>query len=252
MAECNRIYIVEDNIKILEQIRQYISEYLSAYQLHADIQVISERFESILDQINPDQANNIYFLDIVLGEASNGLRLAQKIRNRDTFGYIIFITSHMEFAFPAIQYKVRALDYILKNDEELKYKIFQCLDTIRRELSGKNDKPEERTILIRTSGTHFIIPLKDIIYFETNTVKRSIVLHTPDKSIEFRDTLDELQNNLDDSFYRCHRSFLINLKHVQSISKNRNDLHVVLSHGFTCLVSPRYLKGLLKYEQHRL
>jgi len=247
-----RIFIVEDNEMIIAQMRQYICEYISMYQLPADLQVVGERFESILDRIDTDPPlSNVYFLDIVLGGASNGLKLAQKIRSKDIFGYIIFVTSHMEFAFPAIQYKVRALDYILKGDDELRQRIFQCLDTVRSELS-RNPNADEPTILIRTSGTNFIIPMKDIVYLETNTAKRSIILHTHDKSIEFRGTLDELQHSLNDNFYRCHRSFLINLQHVQTISNKRNDLHVMMSHGFKCLISPRYLKGLLKYERHHI
>jgi len=253
MEENNRIYIVEDDKQISEQIKSCVGEYLAAHRLRWGVRTVTDRFDSVVDEIEtgPDVLN-VYFLDIILGDASNGLKLAQKIRNKDTYGYIVFITSHMEFAFPAIQYKIRALDYILKGDEEIKRKIFQCMDTIRRETSVKNDEQREQTILIRTSGTDFIIPIKDIIYFETNTAKRSIILHTSDKSIEFRDTLDELQKNLDSLFYRCHRSFLINLRHVRSISKDRSDLHVTLSCGYKCLISPRYLKGLLRYERYHL
>ncbi|NLI53812.1 MAG: response regulator transcription factor [Clostridiales bacterium] len=253
MGKNNQIYVIEDDIQISRQIRQCIGEYLSAHKLNWDVQAVTENYESVLDRIDiASGVFNIFFLDIILGDSSNGLQLAQKIRRKDTFGYIIFITSHMEFAFPAIQYKIRALDYILKGDEEIKQKIFQCMNTIQREISGQDTRQEERALLVRTSGTDFIIPVKDIIYFETNTAKRSIILHTQDKSIEFRDTLDELQNHLDSFFYRCHRSFLINLQHVQSISKSRNDMYVTLSHGYKCLISPRYLKGLLRYERDHL
>ena len=112
MEKNNQIYIVEDDKQISEQIGSCIGEYLSAHRLDWGIQTVTERFDSVVDGINagPDVLN-VYFLDIILGDASNGLKLAQKIRNKDTYGYIVFITSHMEFAFPAIQYKIRALDY---------------------------------------------------------------------------------------------------------------------------------------------
>ncbi|MCL2043123.1 MAG: LytTR family DNA-binding domain-containing protein [Treponema sp.] len=253
MDENSRIFIIEDNIQIIHQIREYISEYLSKHKIESQIITVSERYESILEQIVPDNmVINIYFLDIILGDETNGLSLAQKIRSKDIFGYIVFITSHMEFAYPAIQYKVRALDYILKSDEEMKRKIFQCLETIRNERAGISGISGERTILIRTSGTDFIIPTRDIIFFETNTEKRSIILHTINKTIEFRSTLDELKNSLDDSFYRCHRSFLINLRHIRSVSKNRSDLHVIMLNDFKCLIAPKYLKKLLDYEKHTL
>ena len=237
----------------MNQFKDYIKEYLSTNEIESEIVTVNEHFENILEHIVPDNnVINIYFLDIILSDASNGLRLAQKIRNKDIYGYIIFVTSHMEFAYPAIQYKVRALDYILKSDEELKRKVFQCLETIRSERAGINGTSSKHTILIRTSGTDFIIPFKDIIFFETNTAKRSIILHTLNKNIEFRSTLDELQNSLDDSFYRCHRSYLINLRHIRSVSKNRGDLHVTMLNDLKCLVAPKYLKKLLSHERHTL
>lgn len=251
MDETIRIYIAEDNAVILEKMKQFVAEYIDMHKLQGEIFAVSDNFECILDDISSHPSRvNVYFLDIILGESSNGLRLAQKIRGVDISGYIVFVTSHMEFAFPAIQYKVRALDYILKSDGETKQKIDQCLDMVMNEISGKRPRPEGQSVLIHTSGTNFIIPANEIIYFETNTVKRSIILHTQNKKIEFRDTLEELQSRLNDSFYRCHRSYLINLRHVQMISEKRNDLHVLLSDGTKCLVSPRYLRGLLKYGRN--
>ena len=245
------IHIVEDNKSILNDIAEYVKEYILAHRLDCALQKIDGQFSRVLDSIDPNE-QNIYFLDIMLGEKENGLQLAQKIRSIDIHGYIVFITSYMEFAFPAIQYKIRALDYILKNDKELKQKVFACLDTARDELHDSPRDGKESTIVIRTAGTHFIIPTAEIIFFETNTHKRTILLHTKDKTIEFRDTLDDLQSRLDKSFYRCHRSFMINLNHVKSVSKKRGDMHVVLSHGFKCLISARYLRGLLRYERDSL
>lgn len=243
-----RIYIIEDNQAILEQLEGIVAEYRSREAFDCEIRVVGDGFGDIPDCLNIDpNGTNIYFLDIVLGSA-NGLKLAQKIRSRDIWGYIIFVTSHLEFAFPAIQYKIRALDYILKNDGDMRGRVFQCLDTIRNELAKRGPETEKQTILIKTNGTHFIIPLDEIIYFETNTYKRSIIMHTQNKTIEFRDTLDELQKRLNSSFYRCHRSYLINLHYVATISRKRNDLHVMLKDGTKCLISPRYLRGLLRYE----
>lgn len=244
-----RIYIIEDNSAILEHLKDIATEYRNRHSLDCDIRVVGDRFGDIPDSLEIDPAQtNIYFLDIILGSSANGLKLAQKIRSRDIWGYIVFVTSHLEFAFPAIQYKIRALDYILKSDEDLEGKVFQCLDTIRNELQKRGPETEEQTILIKTNGTHFIIPLGEIIYFETNTYKRSIIMHAQNMTIEFRDTLEELQKRLNDSFYRCHRSYLINLRYVQTISRKRNDLHALLKDGTKCLISPRYLRGLLRYE----
>jgi len=245
------VYIFEDEKFFSASLEHYISEYLDAHGLQWEIRIVNRDFAAALAESGAaPQQNRIFFVDIILDDY-NGLKLAQKIRDQDIRAYIIFVTSHFEYAFPAIQYKIRALDYILKNDGGMRSKIFQCLDTIVGEMAESRAGAEEQTLLIRTNGTYFIIPFQEIRYFETNTAKRSIILHTEDKKIEFRDTLDELQQRLDNSFYRCHRSYLINLQHVQSICRKRSDLHVLLDTGTKCLVSSRYLKGLLKYERNR-
>jgi two-component system response regulator AgrA len=143
-----RIYIVEDNEAILSQLKEIVAGYRARNALDFEIRTIGDQFGDIPDSLEIDPtAINIYFLDIILGSNANGLKAAQKIRSRDIRGYIIFVTSHMEFAFPAIQYKIRALDYILKSDEDLEGKVCQCLDTIRKELRSAPET-KEQTILI--------------------------------------------------------------------------------------------------------
>ena len=188
--------------------------------------------------------NNIFFIDITLDDETNGLNLAKKIREIDHHGYIIFLTGHPELAFLALRYKVRALDYILKSEDDLTIRINQCLELIYKEYVS--DQIEQPKIFNITVGSvQYALPVESIIFFETLTKKRNILLHTIHRELEFRGTLDEIQKNTPDEFFRCHRSYLINIKHILEISKKKSDMYVIMSNSHKCLLAEKNLKRLI-------
>ena len=48
---------------------------------------------------------------------------------------------------------------------------------------------------------------------------------------------------MDQSFYRCHQSFVINLNNIGEVKKTERV--VIMNNGETCYISTRYLKKLL-------
>ncbi|MCF2717523.1 response regulator [Paenibacillus sp. UKAQ_18] len=61
-------------------------------------------------------ANNLYFLDIeISGCQMKGLEVAQEIRKYDMYGHIVFVTTHGHLSPLTFQYKVAALDFIIKD-----------------------------------------------------------------------------------------------------------------------------------------
>jgi two-component system response regulator AgrA len=56
--------------------------------------------------------------------------------------------------------------------------------------------------------------------------------------------MKNLEFSLDERFYRCHRSFIINREHIQYIDfKNRT---IIMSNQEVCLASEKHLKKLKK------
>ena len=56
--------------------------------------------------------------------------MAEKIRDIDSLGYIIFITTHSELTYLTFKYRVEAMDFILKdNVNEIDFRINECLTT---------------------------------------------------------------------------------------------------------------------------
>ena len=56
--------------------------------------------------------------------------------------------------------------------------------------------------------------------------------------------MKELEKNLDDRFYRCHTSFIVNKDKIKEI--NKKDRIAYMINGEECLISTRGIKLLLK------
>lgn len=56
--------------------------------------------------------------------------------------------------------------------------------------------------------------------------------------------MKDIEEKLDNRFYRCHRSYLINKDNIKEI--NKNERIVYMTNDEECLISTRLLKGLLR------
>ena len=54
------------------------------------------------------------------------------------------------------------------------------------------------------------IPLQKILYFEAVGSRHTLVLHMDDEVLEFNSSLNHFEEKLGETFWRCHRSFLVN------------------------------------------
>lgn len=60
-----------------------------------------------------------------------------------------------------------------------------------------------------------IISFEEIVFAEV--IDRKVYLHlVSSEVVDFYDKIENLEERLDSRFFRCHRSFLINLKYLKS------------------------------------
>lgn len=236
------IYLCEDNAKQRAFIEDIIHKIILFEDFELSFACSTDNPHTILEQMNTIAGSGIYFLDIDLHSDMNGLLLAQKIRQKDPRGFIIFITTHSEMSYMTFTYKVEALDFIIKDKpNELHTRIHQCiLDAYYKYKSPQNSIHKNFTCF--SGEKEYCILLDDILFFETSLNAHKLLLHEFDKIIEFTGKLSEIEKELPDVFYRLHRSFLINKKHIKEIDmKNRL---VTMSNGEVCIASLNSLKGL--------
>ena len=236
------IFVCEDDAAQRRAIVQIIRNTVLIEEL--DMQLILEAGDPyvLLEKVKTSQNTGIYFLDIDLHSDMNGMKLAQQIRLFDPRGFIIFITAHSELSFMTFQYRVEAMDFVLKdNPAEAKVKIRECLLNAMERYTLQTNKTH-KVYTAQVGGRKISVDYDDIFFFETSGNIHKVILHAKDRQIEFSGTIKELEGILDDSFIRCHRSFLVNRNNIKEAdAKNRI---IYFTNGEACLMSTRMMKGL--------
>lgn len=241
------IYICEDNQKQLNLFKKYILDSIMIECLDMNIVLATPDPHEILREIMTASNTGLFFLDIDLKSDVNGLTLAQRIRQIQPRCFIIFITSHSEMSFLTFQYKVEALDFIIKDTpEHIKSKIHECLLDVENKYTSLNNSAN-RTFMINQNDKRITIDYSDIVFFETSSNIHKIILHAKKRVLEFTGQLKDIEKQLDYRFYRCHRSYLINKDNISEV--DFNELMVYMNNGETCPVSVRLKKGLKKLIQ---
>lgn len=236
------IFVCEDNAVQRQDIVKTIQNTVLIEELDMRLVLDTEAPCALLEKLKGSRNTGIYFLDIDLGSHMNGMKLAQQIRLSDPRGFIIFITAHSELSFMTFQYRVEAMDFILKdNPAEAEVKIRECLLHAMERYTLQAGRTH-KAYTLETGGRKINIEYDDILFFETSGNIHKVILHAKDRQIEFSGTIKELANTLGDDFVRCHRSFLVNKKNIKEVDTKNRRIH--FADGEICLISTRFLKVL--------
>ena len=219
-----RIAICDDE----ERYRIELKTILNKLLINADLNIDTFDDGNILADAFAASPYDLVFLDIEM-PALDGITLAKKIRSRSENVFIVFLTSHIEYALEG--YEVNALRYLTKPVDIEKLK-----EVIRyvQEKQGSS-----RQIIIKEDGEEILIDINDVIYMESMNQKVRIVTAKGEHVIRYNigDFEEQLKN---DGFFRIHRGYLISLSKVKKLSGN----DVILDGGETLPVSRSNVKPL--------
>lgn len=192
----------------------YISEYMNA--------------ESFLFAYEDNKTLDILLLDIQM-KNMDGVELARRIRIENEVVQIIFITGYTDFISEG--YEVSALHYLIKPIKE--EKLYEVLDKAITRLHKV-----EKTILINTANEIRRINLNEILYIEA--FAHSVKIATNTGAVETKIAISEINKMLNYSFIRCHRSYIVGLKHISHITKT----DVILDNGLKIPLARRLYKDV--------
>ncbi len=163
--------------------------------------------ESLLFAWEDDRDYDLLILDIEMGGLS-GMELAAHLRSQGDSVPILFITGYEQYM--PLGYEVSALHYLLKPFE--KEKLFSVLDRL------KEKKPEDR-LLFQTENGSISLPLSRIWYVEARAHR--CVLYTEAEEYLLSSSIGEIEAYLRNyrEFIRCHRSYLVNMRHIGAIAQ---------------------------------
>lgn len=238
------IVICEDNETQRKRITKFIEDSIMIENLDMEIALSTGHPEETIEYLKKNEISGLYFLDVDLNSDMNGIKLAEIIREYDPRGFIVFVTTHAEMSYLTFMYKVEAMDYIIKDKPEtVKERIHECILNANKKYSSKATELQ-KNFTIKADDKIINIEYNKILFFETSDIIHKVLLHAVDRQIEFYAKMKDIEVKLDDRFYRCHRSFLVNKDNIKEIDKNNRVVYMI--NGQECLVATRLLKGLLK------
>jgi two-component system, LytTR family, response regulator LytT len=175
---------------------------------------------------------DIVFLDVQM-PGLDGFAIIKKLLEKDKnirLPQIIFATAFDQYAVRA--FEVNAVDYLLKPfDLARLQKTLEKAHQRAAERENGNDakldallkmvsEPQRRStgkIVVRTQNRLLLIDQKDVCYASIEDGTISVATPTLEGTSNCR-TLEELMEQLDvDSFWRAHRSFIVNVEHIREV-----------------------------------
>ena len=185
------IAVVDDEKAIREHVCALIEEQqpgsvIEAYVTGEELLASGKRFD-------------IVFLDIQM-DGMNGIEAARELRERQEDTVLIFITGVKEYVFDALD--LYAFHYLLKPIDEGKF-----AEVLQRAAGEAKKKKEKKCLFIRTRN--LTLDQSEILYIESRAKK--VEIHTVRQTIEIYAAMDELEGQLGENFYRCHRAYIVNM-----------------------------------------
>lgn len=205
-----QITICDDETAQRSLLDACVREWGALRQLEADILLVGSAEQFLFHW--EERRMDILLLDIDM-PGTDGLSLARRLRSQGEDVQIIFVTGLAEYALEG--YDVDAVSYLIKPVE--KERLFVCLDRAL-ERSGR----EVPALLLDTPGGVARVRIRDICYLESDAHDTWVHCAREKESIRCRVGIRQLEERLGQqgsSFFKIHRSYLVNLSYVKRIEK---------------------------------
>ena len=261
-----RTIIVDDEPLALKLLRTVLSEI-------ADVEIVAEcsngkQAVEAATELEPE----LIFLDIQM-PGMNGFDVIKSMQ-AEIMPMVVFVTAYDQYAVDA--FDVHAVDYVLKplDSERIARSVDRAIDRLKNDVDrsfkspligaieeiserASKEKTDEsvnnlpdgmkRKLLVRDSGVVKVIPFDDIDWVDA--AGDYMCVHAVGETHVIRSTLRDLMTKLDDNlFVRIHRSTIVNVERVVSVTplqKGGSLLH--LAQGESLKVSRNYRDSIRKF-----
>ncbi|MEH7416441.1 LytTR family DNA-binding domain-containing protein [Neobacillus drentensis] len=219
-----RAIIVEDEIPAREELEYLVESYSEIEVTHS--------FDDGLDVLKflQEQETDVIFLDINI-PSLDGILLASTISKFTKRPYIVFTTAYKEHAARA--FELEAFDYVLKPYDEKRIAAmlsrleaaYQRDQTEANILDNRPNAPlqegevhakSSNRINLKKNDKIIVTDVNDIYYAEAS--EKVTLVYTMNEEYTMQMSITEFQAHLpEDMFFRCHRSFTVNLTKIHEI-----------------------------------
>jgi DNA-binding LytR/AlgR family response regulator len=220
-----RILIVEDNVIIADDMQSMLEEI--GYEI-VDNVIVYEQAVEVLKNKEVD----LVLIDIILASDKTGIDLGKHIRENYNIPFI-FVTSNSDRATVENAKTVKPNGYLVKpfEQQDLYTSIEIALSNFTSiKITGASSESQEEeddrlmsnkvlkdSIFVKKQHLYYRIQFGDIqfikadnVYLEVNTVDKKFLVRSP-----LKDYLEKLPQH---KFYRAHKSYIVNVDHIDAIN----------------------------------
>lgn len=203
--------LCDDEPEQTAYIKSLLMQWASDRPYAIDIRTFDSA-EAFLFTYAEDRRFDILLLDIQM-KGMDGMSLAKRLRRDNTRVQIIFITGYSDFFGEG--YEVDALHYLMKPVDESK-------------LQGTLDKAVARLqttsrMVSLPDGSGFLrVTVNEVLYAEA--FSHHVTLNMTARAQNFKMRITDMEILLGEGFLRCHRSYVVNMRHVRRITRTALEL----------------------------
>lgn len=231
-----RIGIVDDEEPIRNMIYKNITQAVAASE---DVEFITfSSGEEFIGRLQEGESFDILFTDIQMN-GMDGMELGKEVRKYQPEIYIVFITSHAEYA--AESYLIEAYQYILKQDLEYR------LPMVAYQLVEKLNRQSRQYRMVGTNSEKLKIYYRDIIYIYKSKGTKYVNFVTMGGEYRERISLECIYQELGSrEFVLVDRGYIVNMKRICRLSGDT----IYLEKGYQVQISGTKLKEVKREINH--
>lgn len=186
-----------------------------------------------------DLKEGSYYDVVLMGlnweDEKNGIDYAQEIYEYNSHTKVVFMTYYTEEYIEHVVLKSSNMSGFLVKPVKIEMleKVFDKICQQNKNTDGK--------LVIRHKGNVSVVLMTDIVYMESRLHKVNIIL---DKSIyQCNERLEQMLERVDDSFIQCHKSYVVNTKHISSYKR----YEIILDTGTVIPISKKRYPDVKTY-----
>jgi len=243
MRENITAILVDDEISNLKGLQRKLENLFPSIHVSGAFQKPEDAIQAIIDE-----KPNLLFLDIEMPRI-NGFELLARLK--EVHFHVIFVTAYSEYALKA--FKKSAIDYVLKpiDNDDLVFAVNKALDIIKlKKESESNSKllsvleeniSKSNKIIVPTQKGISFLPQDEVLHLEgyEGYTKIHLINNT---TITSSYNLGKFEKLLNTTFFKCHKSHIINLEKVRHFE---NEGYILLDNDYRVPISKTNKKAFL-------
>lgn len=196
-----QIAICDDNRLFLERFRVQVEKLGLARKIDC-YSTLKQFIYSLDDGIQYDAV----LMDIDWKQDETGMDAAEKLYQHSPQTKIIYVTGYNDrFSQRIFLQKSNLSGYLVKPVDS---KLLRA--NLEKVLAAREEQP---ILTIQSHGRPISIPHREIVYLES--LGHTVTIHTQSETVTVYERLEKLRPLLPEGFIQCHKSFLVNMRHIR-------------------------------------